>query len=173
MKVVAFGTSTHSKSINKLLAAYAGSLITDAKLEVLDLNDYELPLFSQDIEEQISEPENAHDFLNKIAEADALIISLAEHNGNFSAAWKNLFDWCSRIEKQVFQNTPMVLLSTSPGPRGAATVMEIALAAFPRFGTEIKAHLSVPSFSDNFDIEANELTNPELKAQLLKAVQSF
>lgn len=52
MKIVAFGASTSSKSINKQLAQYAGELATEIKtgidLEVLDLNDYEIPLFSQD-----------------------------------------------------------------------------------------------------------------------------
>jgi len=86
MKIIAFGASTSSKSINKALAAYVGSLISNAELEVLDLNDFELPLFSQDVEEKIGQPDNAKAFLAKIASADALIISFAEHNGAYSAA---------------------------------------------------------------------------------------
>ena len=173
MKIVAFGASSSSKSINKALATYAGSLVNDAELEVLDLNDFELPLFSQDLEEQIGQPENAKAFLAKIAHADAIIVSFAEHNGTYSAAWKNLFDWCSRIEQSVFQDTPSIVLSTSPGPRGAVGVFEQAKASLPRFGTEIKASLSVPSFFDNFDMQEGELTNPELKQQLQQAVNAL
>lgn len=170
MNIIAFGASTSSKSINKKLAHYAGSLCANASVEVLDLNDYELPLFSQDIEEQIGQPENAKAFLAKIAAADALIVSLAEHNGTYTAAWKNLFDWCSRIEQKVFQNKAVLLLSTSPGGRGGATVMEQALNSWPRFGAEVKAHLSVPSFFDNFDPDAGVITNPQLNTQLKEAV---
>jgi len=173
MKIIAFGASTSSKSINKALAAYAGSLISNAELEVLDLNDFELPLFSQDVEEKIGQPDNAKAFLAKIASADALIISFAEHNGSYSAAWKNLFDWCSRIEQSVFQNTPSIILSTSPGGRGGATVMEQALNSLPRFGTEIKASLAVPSFFDNFDVQAGTLKNQALQQQLQQAVNSL
>ena len=173
MKLIAFGASTSSQSINKALAVYAGSLLGEAEVEVLDLNDFELPLFSQDVEERIGQPENAKAFLAKIAAADALIISFAEHNGTYSAAWKNLFDWCSRIEQAVFQNTASVILSTSPGGRGGAMVMEQAKNSLPRFGAEIKASLSIPGFFENFDPRAGELTNPDLKRQLQQAVDSL
>lgn len=173
MKIIAFGASSSSTSINKTLATYAGSLISGADLEVLDLNDFELPLYSQDLEDQSGPQDNAKAFLAKIGSADALIISFAEHNGSYSAAWKNLFDWCSRIDRSIFQGRPSVILSTSPGSRGGATVMEQARNILPRFGTDIKASLSIPNFFDNFDAEAGALTNPELKQQLQQAVDSL
>lgn len=73
-------------------------------------------MFSEDKENAIGKPEIAKDFLAKIKNCDALIISFAEHNGSYSVAYKNLFDWCSRINPQVYQGKAMVLLSTSPGP---------------------------------------------------------
>lgn len=169
MKVVAFSTSSSRHSINKKLATYAAGLIEGADVEILDINDFEIPLFSVDREEEIGQAGPARAFLDKIASADLLVVSTAEHNGNFPAAWKNLFDWCTRIEKQIFQDTPMILLSTSPGGRGGATAMEIALNAFPRFGTEIKAHLSIPNFNDHFDSDAGELTG-EYKDKLMQAI---
>ena len=48
MKVLAFAASNSKKSINKQLVTYAAGLIDDAQVETLDLNDYELPLFSED-----------------------------------------------------------------------------------------------------------------------------
>jgi chromate reductase, NAD(P)H dehydrogenase (quinone) len=174
MNLIAFGTSISTKSINKQLAAYAGSLLEDSakgiELEVLDLNDYQLPLFSQDLENQFGQQENAKAFLTKIKEADGIIVSFSEHNGNYSAAWKNLFDWCSRIEGKVFQNTPIVILSTSPGTRGGATVMDIALSSLPRSDADIKASLSIPSFNENFDTQSGKLTNLDLKQQLQQTV---
>ena len=50
--------SSSKKSINKQLAAYAVSLLDDVEVEVLDLNDYELPLFSEDKEAEIGQPES-------------------------------------------------------------------------------------------------------------------
>jgi Predicted flavoprotein len=91
MKIIAFGASSSRESINKQLATYAVSLLEGADVEVLDLNDYELPLFSVDKEKELGQPQLAKDFLGKIAGADALVISFAEHNGSYSAAFKNPF----------------------------------------------------------------------------------
>ncbi|RZJ28493.1 MAG: NADPH-dependent oxidoreductase, partial [Flavobacterium sp.] len=109
MKIIAFAGSNSSHSINKKLATYAAGLFDSAEYEVLDLNDYEMPLFSVDREEKLGHPQLAHDFLSKIAAADLLVVSLAENNGNYSSAFKNLFDWCSRIRNDVFQDKPMLL----------------------------------------------------------------
>jgi chromate reductase len=175
MKIVTFGASTSSKSINKQLAKYAGNLATEAqanvKVEVLDLNDFELPLFSQDKEAELGQPEAATAFFNKLGESDAIIISFAEHNGSYSAAYKNLFDWTSRIDQKLFQSKPMLLLATSPGPGGAASVLAAALGSAPYFAGDVKASLSVPSFFDNFDMENTKLTNDELHQKLTAAVK--
>jgi chromate reductase, NAD(P)H dehydrogenase (quinone) len=173
MKVIAFAASSSKKSINKQLVTYAAGLLDNVRVEILDLNDYELPLFSVDKEAEIGQPSLAKDFLAKIAGSDAVIISFAEHNGAYSAAYKNIFDWCSRINPKVYQNKPMILLSTSPGPRGAASVLAAATASVPFFDGEVKASLSIPSFYENFDLESASLKNSELKAQLISAVQSL
>jgi len=170
MKLLAFAASNSKKSINKQLVKYAASLVDGAEIEVLDLNDYELPLFSVDREAELGHPELAKAFLSRIAASDALMISFAEHNGSYSAAWKNLFDWSSRIGPKVFQDKPMVLLSTSPGARGGASVLAAATGSAPFFGGDVKASLAIPSFHENFDVERGMLRNEELKTRLIDAV---
>jgi chromate reductase len=172
MKIVAFGASTSSKSINKQLAQYAGELATEIKTGI-DLEDYEIPLFSQDKEAELGQPEAARAFFDKLGASDAIIISFAEHNGSYSAAYKNLFDWTSRINQKLFQNKPMILLSTSPGPGGAANVLTAAIGSAPYFAGDVKASLSVPSFFENFDVEQAKLTNAALALQLKTAVQNL
>ncbi|ELX09462.1 NADPH-dependent FMN reductase [Janthinobacterium sp. HH01] len=173
MKLLAFAASNSTKSINKKLVTYAARLVEGAEVEVLDLNDYEMPLFSIDKEAESGHPELARAFLQKIAASDALLISFAEHNGSYSAAFKNLFDWCSRIEPKVFQNKPLVLLSTSPGARGGASVLAAATGSAPFFGGQLKASLSIPSFHDNYDLERGVLKHEELNSQLVKAVAAL
>ena len=102
-----------------------------------------------------------------------LMISFAEHNGSYTVAYKNIFDWASRINPKVFQNKPMVLLATSPGPGGAASVLAAATASAPYFDGDVKASLSVPSFYDNFDVEQGRITNDEINGQLRSAVNSL
>jgi NAD(P)H-dependent FMN reductase len=172
MKIIAFGGSNSQHSINKKLATYAANQFNNASVEVLDLNDFAMPLFSVDIEKEIGQHPIAKAFLGKLAEADILVVSMAENNGNYSVAFKNVFDWCSRIEKDVFQHKPMLLLATSPGGRGGASVLEIAAKLFPRYGTEIKASFSLPSFNANFDLEENKISNTELDKELKDIIKS-
>ena len=173
MKILAFAASSSTKSINNHLVRYAANQLEDAQIEILDLNDYELPLFSEDREGQLGQPELAKSFLDKIGNSDAVIISFAEHNGSYSVAYKNIFDWASRINPKVFQNKPMVLLATSPGPGGASSVLASATASAPYFDGVVKASLSVPGFYDNFDIEQGRITNAEINVQLLSALNSL
>jgi NAD(P)H-dependent FMN reductase len=169
-KVIAFAASSSRRSINKRLVTWASGLLDGPEVEILDLNDYQLPLFSVDREDELGQPQLAQAFLDKITGSDGIIISFAEHNGAYSAAYKNLYDWVSRIQPKVYRDKPMVLLSTSPGGRGAKSVMDLALAQIPRFGGEIRASVSVPSFGDNFDTGAGEVSNPEIAAQIEAAV---
>jgi len=173
MKIIAFAGSNSSKSINKKLATYASSLFENAAVEILDLNDYEMPLFGVDIEVGIGQHVLAKAFLAKISQADILVVSMAENNGNYSVAFKNVFDWCSRIGAKVFQDKPMLLMATSPGARGGASVLEIAKNAFPRYGAQIKASFSLPSFNDNFDIQKGIINNEILDSELKKCILNF
>jgi NAD(P)H-dependent FMN reductase len=173
MKIIAFAGSNSQNSINKKLATYTASLFENAEVEVLDLNDFQMRLFSVDIETEIGQHPLAKVFLDKIASADVLVVSLAEHNGNYSAAFKNVFDWCSRIGAKVFQEKPMLLLATSPGARGGMSVLEIAKNAFPRYGAIIKNTFSLPSFNDNFDVVNGKISNEELDNQLKEIVKKF
>lgn len=169
MKLLAFAASNSSKSINKQLVTYAASQVKHndgVEVEVLDINDFEMPLFSEDKEAQLGQPQQAKDFYAKLGQADAIIISFAEHNGSYTAAYKNLFDWTSRIDQKLFQNKPMILLATSPGPGGGATVLAAAEGSAPYFAGNVKASLSIPSFYDNFDMDKQKLNNAELQDKL-------
>lgn len=170
MKVLAFAASSSRSSINKSLVTYASSLVENAQVDLIDLNDYEMPIFSSDRENESGIPQLAHDFYNKIKVADAVMISFAEHNASYTAAYKNLFDWTSRIDAKVYQGKPAVLLATSPGPGGAANVLAAAKGSAPYFGLEVKADLSISKFYDEFDMEKGVLKNAEVNDELLTAV---
>jgi len=172
MKVLAFGASTSSKSINRQFAHYAATQIPGAQVTALDLREFQLPIYSADEEEAHGVPADAVRFLEMIQSHDAVIVSLAEHNGSYAAAFKNLYDWASRSEGKVWANKPMLLLATSPGGRGGATVLETALAKFPRMGADLRASFSLPSFYDNFSPETG-ITNPELAVALTAAIAAL
>jgi len=173
MNILAFAASNSSQSINRQLVNYACGLVEGAQIEFLDINDYEMPLYSVDRERDSGIPELAQQFYKKIGDADSLIIGFAEHNGSYTAAYKNLYDWTSRIDMKVYQNRGMLLLAASPGPGGAATVLTAAKTSAPYFGGRVLADLSVGSIYQHFDVDTGKLTSPELQTQLQRAVDLF
>jgi len=173
MKVLAFGTSNSRHSINQSLAQYAAGLLPGAEVETLDINDYEMPIFSIEREQTLGQPDQARAFLQRISKVDALIVSFAEHNGNLTAAYKNLFDWSSRIDTKVYQGKPVVFLATSPGKGGAATALKIAVDSAPYFGADLRGSFSVPDFTNNFNSDRQDMTNTKMHAALLKVVGSL
>jgi chromate reductase len=173
MKILAFAATSSRQSINKQLVSYAASQIQNAEVELLDINDYELPLFSEDREKELGQPDLAKAFLNKIAESDAIIISFAEHNGSYTVAYKNIFDWASRINPKVFQDKAMVMLATSPGPGGASSVLATATASAPFFDGDVRGQFSLPSFYDHFDVDQGRIGNDEINQKLIEIVNSL
>jgi NAD(P)H-dependent FMN reductase len=171
-KIIAFGASSSKNSINKQLASYAANLFSNATVELLDLNDYEMPIYSVDKEKENGVHPLAQKFYDKIGTADLLVISLAEHNGAYASAFKNILDWTSRINNKTFQQKPMLLLATSPGARGGSTVLEIATKRFPFQGADLKGSFSLPNFNENFD-SVKGIINPELKNQLMEIVNTI
>lgn len=169
MKIIAFGASTSKNSINKYFAKYAASQFENEETELLDLNDYSLPVFSVDLESENGIPDNAKHFYHQMQTADLIIISLAEHNGTYTAAFKNLFDWVSRYQTKMFAGTKLFLLSTSTGARGGKGSMEAALSRFPRHGAEIIAYYILPDFHQNFDLEKG-IINKEFKSIFLDKI---
>ena len=169
--IIAFAGSNSKNSINKQLATYAANQIDNAVIEVLDLNDYELPLYGMDHELEFGIPDNAKNFLNKIQVADGIVLSFAEHNGAYSAVFKNLFDWMSRIDGKLWNGVPLLLMATSPGARGGATVLEIAKGRFPYMGGNIVGTFPFPSFNENF--KKGKITNETLKSDLNKQIKAL
>ncbi|GAA4237333.1 NAD(P)H-dependent oxidoreductase [Postechiella marina] len=169
--IIAFAGSNSKRSINKDLAIYASTLVEGAEVNVLDLNDFNLPLYGIDYEIANGIPDLAHKFLELIKASNGIILSLAEHNGAYTTVFKNLFDWMSRIDGKLWGDIPMLLMATSPGARGGISVLEMAKARFPFMGGYVVAEFSLPSFGDNFS--KGKIVNNELNAKLEEQVKLF
>lgn len=176
MKILAFAASSSRQSINKQLVMHAAQTLKSeyvptADIDLIDLNDFEMPIYSIDRENESGIPDEAHRFYEKIGTADALLISYAEHNGSYTAAYKNIFDWASRIQMKVFQDKPMVIMSTSLGPNGGQNVLKSALDSAPHFGADVKGHFKVGPFGKVF--EDGRLSDTELAKQLRSALSAL
>ena len=175
MKILAFGASNSRNSINKQLATFTAKQIANSEIKILDLNDFEMPIFSVDREAERGIPKFAHDFKEAIKWADGIIVSFAEHNGAYSAAFKNIYDWVSRIEKSLWNDKPLFLMATSPGGRGGKMVLDIAFNKFSYGYKPVVTTFSLPSFYTNFKegdgiVEAN--LDAAFKSELAKFVKA-
>ncbi|PWN63576.1 NADPH-dependent oxidoreductase [Chryseobacterium phosphatilyticum] len=171
MKILAFAGSTSSTSINRELVKFVLKDFPNEEINLLDLNDFTMPVFSVDLEKK-GFPDEAHRFLKVIEDCDVIICSLAEHNRSYSAAFKNVFDWASRINVKLFQNKPMLLMSTSPGGYGGGNVMNTAKTFFPQFAADIRETFSLSKFYENFDLESG-IINPDMLADLKTKIENF
>src|SRR5690606_39469584 len=99
MKILAFAASNSSTSINKQFVSSVSKYYkeVDDEIDIIDLRNYELPLFSPDLEREQGIPSQAIAFAEKIDWADFILISYAEHNGNYNGYYKKIKDWVSRI----------------------------------------------------------------------------
>lgn len=172
MKIIAFGASSSPESINQKLAVYAANQFKNASVEILNIAFAEnLPLYSVEAEQKIGVPSSVVSFYEKLTSSDLIIISFAEHNGVYTAVFKNLFDWLSRVKQQCFAEKKMLLMATSTGARGGATVLEIAKNRFPFHGAEIVGTFCLPSFNENFSQE--EGISAEFSVEFHKVIKNI
>jgi len=173
MKITAFAGSNSSNSINKKLVTYTASLFQESQIEILDLNDFDIPLYGIDLENDKGIPQPVIKFSNIIKESDLLIISLAEHNGAYTAVFKNLFDWLSRVDgTKAFHKKPIFLMATSPGGRGGINVLELAKGSFSHSDGIIIETYSLPSFSTNFNEETG-IVDESLNTDLFTKIKNI
>lgn len=152
-KILAFAGSNSTTSINFKLVQYTVSAIKNKDIQLMNMAYYNLPMFSVDYEKEHGYTNSLIELKNDLSAAKGLILSVNEHNSNPSAFFKNLIDWLSRLERKFLDNTKIILMSTSPGRRGAASSLAKVEEILPRFGGEVIATFSLPQFKDNFDIK--------------------
>ena len=162
-KILAFAGSNSSTSINYKLVLYTAQLIENHEVQALNMAHYPFPMFSEDREKKEGYSNSMVELKNGIQGSDALVLSVNEHNSNPSAFFKNVLDWLSRVDRKFIEGKKVLLMSTSPGKRGGIGALEVAQAMLSRFGAEVIATFSLPSFNENFEVEKG-IVDAKLKA---------
>ena len=170
--ILALAGSNSSTSINFRLVKYTSSLIKGHNVELMNMASETFPMYSEDREKQLGFSEALVKLQEKISNADALILSVNEHNGGPSAYFKNLLDWLSRLNKNYLANTKVFLMSTSPGQRGAISAHDYVKNSLPRVGGEVVKSCILPSFQTNFE-DANGIIDQQLQEAHKTALDSF
>lgn len=170
--ILAFAGSNSSTSINFKLVKHTTTKIEGHQIQLLNMVNYPFPMFSEDLEKEQGYSNSLVEIKNDIQKADGLIISVNEHNSGPSAYFKNILDWLSRLERKFLLDKKVLLMASSPGKRGGIGALEYTASLLPRFGAEVVATFSLPSFYENFN-DGNEIIDEDLRSQHAAALAKF
>ena len=127
-KILAFAASARRESFNRkfLAVAVEAARAAGAEVTVLDLNEFEMPLYHGDREEEHGLPPNAKRLIPLIQEHPGLLIASPEYNSMITPLLTNTVAWCTRDEANPFEGRVVAVISASPGPYGAVLSLRMA-----------------------------------------------
>ena len=125
-KILAFAGSLREGSLNKkvLKIAAEGARAAGAEVTVIDLRDFDMPIYNVDDHERDGFPENAARFQDLMLAHNGLLICSPEYNGSLPGGMKNAIDWASRKRDPeqkmyaAFNDKVAGIMSASPGSFG-------------------------------------------------------
>jgi chromate reductase, NAD(P)H dehydrogenase (quinone) len=124
-RILAFAGSARRDSFNKKLVSIAagGAKQAGADVTVIDLANFELPLFNQDLEAEKGLPAKVFELKKLFNEHHGLLISCPEYNSSITPLLKNTIDWVSRQAPgegslAAYKGKVATLISASPGALG-------------------------------------------------------
>lgn len=178
-KVLAFPGSTRDDSANKKLVVEAAKIARQiqANVTVIDLKEYPIPFYDEDLEIREGMPTKAKQFRQLMIQSDVILIASPEYNGSLSAVLKNAIDWASRGEsggssREAFKGKTFVIMSASPGAGGGARGLVHLRTIIENIGgTVLSQQVVVPDAYNAFD-DQGHLKDEKVKReieQLLRA----
>jgi NAD(P)H-dependent FMN reductase len=133
------------------VALYFQKYLTENKLasaEILDLAEYDFPLFRERLSENGGSSENELDFAQKIKAADGIIIVTPEYNGGYPASLKNAIDL---LTKEWFHK-PIAISTVSNGDFGGnQALISTQFSLWKLHAITVPALFPVPNIDNTFD----------------------
>ena len=171
LSILAFSGSSRRESLNKKFLAVAVQEVKNAGGEVtlIELSDYELPLYNGDLEDASGMPASARKLVDLIKGHTGLLIASPEYNSMITPLLKNTIDWCSRADDDPFPGKVVAVVSASPGAYGANRSLKMAQQLLLHLGCHIvPVQASLPQAHKAFGPDG-KLTDP----RALKSVQEL
>ncbi|MGZ2259295.1 NADPH-dependent FMN reductase [Roseobacter sp. A03A-229] len=165
--------SLRKGSTNTKLLHEAARLFGDCDFALADLR---LPLYDGDEEAAHGVPDAVQSLAERIAAADAVIISTPEYNKGPSGVLKNALDWVSRTKDRPWSGKPVAVMSAAAGRAGGERAQMVLRGFMVPFrpvilqGPEIHLADSSNQFDDDGHL-TGEIYLRELKA-LMQALRA-
>ncbi|MES2697717.1 MAG: NAD(P)H-dependent oxidoreductase [Verrucomicrobiota bacterium] len=153
-RILAFSGSARRDSLNQklLVAVVEATRAAGGEVTLISLNDYVMPLYHGDLEDEKGMPENATKLIALMLQHDALLIASPEYNSQMTPLLKNTLDWCTRADEEPFKGKVASVVSASPGNFGAIRSMTLARQLLTHLGClVIPAQCIVPQADKAFD----------------------
>lgn len=161
--------SNSNASVNRQVVDYLMAQMPN-KLTYLDLLQEAVPIYAKQLEEE-GIPQYVQDLFAKIqATNEEILIVTPEYNGNLTPFFLNLIDWLSRIDKQIFRDKKVKVLSVTPGARKGQSVRQILATALPFLGATTVSTFGVGNFYQVF--QNGEFVDQQVAQELLTFIQS-
>src|SRR5262245_14222491 len=176
MQLVAFAAAFRKDSFNRKLVRLAAAAAerAGASVEVADFHEFAMPLYDGDVEAASGVPAGAQRLRDRIAAADAFMISSPEYNFSMPGTLKNAIDWVSRIPgPPVWRGKPGLLLSASPSQVGGNRALWAVRVPLECLGAHLHPEMfSLAQAHQAFD-DAGALRDTKLAERLEKTVATF
>lgn len=158
-KILAFSGSGRVGSYNQKLVGIAakGAKEAGADVTLINLADFPMPVFNQDLEKNEGLPPSAKQLKTLFIDHDGFLLASPEYNSAFSPLLKNALDWVSRREagessQLAYRNKVAVIMSASPGALGGLRGLVFLRMLLSNFGVLVLPdQLAVPYADKAFD----------------------
>ena len=142
------------------VSLYFQQYITENKLattEILDLKEYQFPIFGATLKTQEHPSEGMLDFAKKIKLSDGIIIVTPEYNGGYPASLKNAID----LLYDEWYHKPVGIATVSSGPFGGSQAMvALQFTLWKMKASTIPAMFSVPNVDRAYDEKGVSIDKP-------------
>lgn len=169
--------SLRTDSINEVLRRHMSAKLREAGVAVtdLDLADYEMPIFNQDLEAEHT-PDAAKQLADMFRSTDIVLIITPEYNGGVTPLIANTISWISRQKPSPFRHAIFGIGGVSNGKYATIFALSHLRDTLSKVGAlVVPTLLGVGPFDEAFDAEGNPTeTNIQWKVgQMVRELTHF
>ena len=170
--------SLRTNSINEILRRHLSAKLREAGVEVtdLDLAEFEMPIFNQDIEDAGDTPEAAKRLADLFRTRDIVLIITPEYNGGVTPLIANTISWVSRQKPSPWRHAIFGMGGVSDGKYGTIFSLSHLRDSLSKIGALIAPTLlGVGPWPDVFDADGapNEPSIQWKVGQLVRELTHF
>ena len=159
ISIISSSIRTDRKSHN--VALYLQNYLSEnklAKAEILDLKQYNFPLFEERFKNLENPSKAITEFAEKIKSSDAIIIVTPEYNGSLPASLKNVID----LLYEEWNGKPIAISTVSSGIFGGNQCLtHLQFILWKMKAMVIQSNYPVPTVEKTFDDKGNPLKKEE------------